>query len=352
MISDIDMLPLNRPYYVNPAASAPSDTVVIYRTDEVFINGNPREIYMCYVCTSPRSWRGLFGDEPHETILRRWSEGSSWSTDQIELTKAYKNWGGPKIILADRTTGFSRLCRSYLNSPRGKPEREVFEDRNLLRRLVLSESFSDYHLPSNDTHQEINDYVIELLATQPKRHRFIPNDSMSSYAPLLYNAIVSVEGSIVECGMGLYSSHLLHDTGREVTSYETSQEWFDKFPDIESKRLIGRDGWIDIMIEQKDKAAIIFIDQAPGESREKCLAHLANGYRGIVICHDTEPETDHGYKMRQHFNWFKYIAEVKCNGAWATVLSHTYDVTQWVGQKFGNFTIQEYTGRPQNAVRR
>jgi hypothetical protein len=352
LITDIDMLPMSRPYYTKPLVHLAPDTVVVYRTDGVFVSGNPREIYMCYVCASPRSWRGLFGTEPHDVVLRRWSENSHWGTDQGELTVAYRNWKGPKVVLTDAQTGFRRLCRSYLNRPRGTPEREIFEDRPLLRRLVWTEFFADYHLPSNDSHREINDYVVDLLTKQPKRDAFIPADYMTSYAPLLYNALVSTEGTLIECGMGDYSSHLLHGTGRHVISYETSPDWFAKFPDIESKQLIGRDDWLNVMAQHKPSAAVIFLDHAPGESREKCLAYLANGYKGIVVCHDTEPGADHGYKMRQHFNWFKYVAEVKCHGAWATVLSHTHDVTQWVGQKFGDFTIQEYTGRPDHFLRR
>jgi hypothetical protein len=352
LITDIDMFPMNRSYYEDPIAPLSSDTVVVYRTDGVFVGSNPREIYMCYVCATPQSWRGLFGDDSHEDILWRWAEDSSWSTDQIQLSKAFAEWNGPKRVLTDSQTKFSRLCRTFLEKKRGTPERDVFENRDLLRRLVWAEYFSDYHVPSNDTHREVNDYVVSLLATQPKRARFVPQSSIASYAPLLYNALVSVEGPIVECGMGHHSSHLLHDTGRQVVSYETNPEWFDKFPEIASKTLIHPDQWLDVMAGHKGSAAIIFLDQAPGEAREKCLEYLANGYHGIVVCHDTEPAADHGYKMRRHFNWFKYIVEVKCDGAWATVLSHTYDVTQWIGQKFGEFTIQEYTGRPQNAVRR
>jgi hypothetical protein len=352
LITDIDMFPMNRKYYETPIAPLSSDTVAVYRTDGVFIRGNPREIYMCYVCTSPQSWRGLFGDDPHEVVLKRWAEDPSWSTDQIQLSKAYAAWNGPKRVFSDSETKFLRLCRTFLEKNLMTPERQVFENRDLMRRLVWAEYFSDYHVPSNDSHRDINDYVVGLLATQPKRERFVPTHSITSYAPLLYNALVSVEGSIVECGMGQFSTHLLHDTGRQVTSYETNPEWFDKFPEIASKHLIHADEWLDIMEGHKQTAAIIFLDQAPGESREKCLAHLANGYRGIVVCHDTEPAADHGYKMRQHFNWFKYVVEVKCNGAWATALSHTHDVTQWIGQKFGEFSIQEYTGRPANALRR
>ncbi len=348
IITDIDMFPMNRRYYERPIASLSSDTVVVYRTDGVFVKGNPREIYMCYICTSPQSWRGLFGDEPHETILRRWAASPTWSTDQNELSKAFALWNGPKKVLSDSETGWRRLCRTFLEMKKDTLQRQIFDDRETMRRLVWAEYFSDFHAPRNDTHQEVNDYVINLLATQPKRDAFVPTNSITSYAPLLYNALVSVDGPLIECGMGTLSTNLLHGTGRHIISYETSPEWFDTFPDIESKHLIGRNDWLDVMARHKDSAAIIFLDQAPGESREKCLEFLARDYKGIVVCHDTEPAADHGYKMRQHFNWFKYIVEVKCQGAWATVLSHTYDVTQWTGQRFGDFTIQEYTGRPTN----
>ena len=346
LITDIDMFPLNRSYYEDPIATLSSDTIAVYRNNGVFVNGNPTEIYMCYVCTSPQSWKGLFGDEPHETVLQKWAQNPSWSTDQIQLTKAYATWNGPKRTFSDRETNYCRFCRTFLEKDLSRPERQLFENRDMIRRLVLSEYFSDYHAPSNDSHQETNDYIVNLLATQPIRKQFIPIDSIASYAPLLYNSIISLEGLIIECGMGDYSSRLLHNTTPKVISYETNLEWFNRFPDIQSKHLIAPNEWLTVIETHKHSASVIFLDQAPGEVREKCLDILAKGYDGIVICHDTEPSADHGYKMRQHFNWFKYIVEIKCNGAWATALSHTYDVTKWTGQTFGSFSIQEYTGRP------
>lgn len=353
LITDIDMFPMSRGYYEDPIAPLSPDTVAVYRTDGVLVNGNPREIYMCYVCASPMSWRGLFGDEPHQDVLLRWAQDSSWNKDQIELVKAYAAWNGPKRMFSDNETKFLRFCRTFAEKKWETPERQLFENKDLMRRLIWAEYFTDYHALSNLSSRETNDYIVDLLAKQPKRKDFIPKyGSITSYTPLLYNALVSVDGQVIECGMGDFSTRLLHGTGRDVISYETSPEWIERFPDIESKRLIGRDDWLKVMEIHKPTAAIIFLDQAPGEAREKCLEYLAKDYKGIVVCHDTEPAADHGYKMRQHFNWFKYIAEVKCQGAWATVLSHTYDVTHWIGQKFEDFSIQEYTGRPNYVVRR
>lgn len=171
------------------------------------------------------------------------------------------------------------------------------------------------------------------------RDNFIPDSHLSSYAPLLYRALLDTTGPIIECGMGNYSTTLLHGTGHIVLSLETNMEWFAKF-DIKNKVLIHPSEWVRIIQLCKPFVSVMFIDQAPGEIREKCIAELATNFSGIVIAHDTEPSADFGYKMRQHFPKFKYMVEVKTNGAWATALSNTIDVTQWKGDVFGSFEIQ------------
>jgi hypothetical protein len=171
------------------------------------------------------------------------------------------------------------------------------------------------------------------------RENFIPESHLFSYAPLLYRAMLDTTGPVIECGMGNYSTRVLHETGHTVLSIETSPEWFSKF-DIQNKILIHPAEWVRIIQLSKPFVSVIFIDQAPGEIREKCIADLATGFSGIVVAHDTEPAADYGYKMRQHFPKFKYMVEVKTNGAWATALSNEIDVTKWKGDVFGSFKIE------------
>jgi hypothetical protein len=151
--------------------------------------------------------------------------------------------------------------------------------------------------------------------------------------------MMATEGLVVECGMGNYSTYLLHNTGRDVVSYETNAEWFSKFQDIERKVLVHPTEWVAVMKALKPIASVIFIDQAPGEIREKCIAELSRGFDGILVAHDTEPAADYGYKMRQHFPKFRYMVEVKTDNAWATALSNTIDVTEWKGDSFGSYRI-------------
>ena len=139
--------------------------------------------------------------------------------------------------------------------------------------------------------------------------------------------------------MGNYSTQLLHSTDRLVMSYDTNNEWFSKF-NIPNKSLVRPDEWVALMKHAKPFASVIFIDQAPGEIREKCIAELSNGFNGIIVAHDTEPAADYGYKMRQHFSKFKYKVEVKTDDAWATALSNEIDIEDWSGEKFGSYSIE------------
>lgn len=172
-----------------------------------------------------------------------------------------------------------------------------------------------------------------------ERERFLPTSFLNSYTPLLYRALQETTGPVVECGMGNYSTQLLHATGRHVLSYDTHAEWFRKFS-VSPKILIAPTEWLAVIRTLKTLASVIFLDQAPGESRAPCLEELATGFDGIVVAHDTEPAADRGYKMRQHFPKFKYVVEVKTSDAWATALSNTIDVTAWAGDVFGPFTIE------------
>lgn len=172
-----------------------------------------------------------------------------------------------------------------------------------------------------------------------ERDRFLPTTHLNSYTPLLYRALLDTSGPVVECGMGNYSTLLLHDTGRHVLSYDTHAGWLEKFP-VSPKYLLQPNEWLITIKTLKTLASVIFIDQAPGESREGCIAELASGFDGIVVAHDTEPNADFGYKMRQHFPKFKYVVEVQTSGAWATAMSNTVDVCQWRGDNFGGYVIQ------------
>jgi hypothetical protein len=158
LITDMDMLPMNRSYYEKSVADLSDSMFIAYR--DICL---PHEIPMCYNIATPNTWKVVFGDKTDEETLREWYNpiydgvhgGKGWNTDQIILINAYKEYTGPKIILNDRITGYNRLDRVINNQ---------FSDLNILKKLIESGMYTDYHClrPYND-HKAMNNFIIDCL---------------------------------------------------------------------------------------------------------------------------------------------------------------------------------------------
>jgi hypothetical protein len=176
------------------------------------------------------------------------------------------------------------------------------------------------------------------------RAKFTPPNNDHSYYPLLYLALQTTkQGGVIEMGTGHGSTKLLHDyclvKGRNLYSYDEKEEWGSKFYDLRTDKHLVEvvSDWDSVCYTHKDSdVSVVFIDHAPGERRKEDILNFKD-INGILVCHDTEPAADYGYQMRQHFSKFKYVVEVQTNGAWATALSNTIDITKWDGQKFSEY---------------
>lgn len=161
LITDMDMLPMNRSYYVDSIRNASDDTFVVYR--DVCL---PDEISMCYNVALPAIWASVFGSRPTTELLEEWYRpsgydglhgGQGWCTDQRILVKAFNEWNGSKIVLNDTITKFARLDRVM---PMDMWERE----RARIRSLILQGYFADYHcLRPYSAYKSWNDWVVMCL---------------------------------------------------------------------------------------------------------------------------------------------------------------------------------------------
>jgi len=159
LITDMDMLPGNRNYYVEGAAHGDSDSFVVYR-DVCF----PGEIAMCYNVAHPKIWTSMFGNEDSDVILRRWYAetkydgqhgGVGWGTDQVKFKQIFDQWDGHKVVLNDALTQFTRLDRIHPWD---------FVNRVHLRNTLLTGFFCDYHcLRPYSENKEINDFIVSCL---------------------------------------------------------------------------------------------------------------------------------------------------------------------------------------------
>lgn len=151
-------------------------------------------------------------------------------------------------------------------------------------------------------------------------------DNFSNHRYLLWEALERTKGLIVEMGMGNGSTPFLHqyceENNRQLRSYENNLEWYRKFQSLASKnhQLFHIVDWDDVF-EDCQFPSVLFMDHAPGERRKIDLEKYQSN-AAIIICHDTEPEADHGYQMRPILSRFKYKKEHESNGAWATMVSN------------------------------
>lgn len=186
------------------------------------------------------------------------------------------------------------------------------------------------------------------------RPRFIPTNNDLSYYPLLYKALESTNGDIIEMGCGHGSTPLLHDYAteakRHLLSFETEKEWLVKFEETANEYHkfyhVCRECW-DVCSKMNPSPSVVFIDHAPGERRKYDLV-LFKDKAQIIVIHDSEPTGAGDYQVRQHFPEFKYVVEVATDGAWATALSNTIDITIWTGERFGEYLISGYRDTFQN----
>lgn len=159
LITDMDILPMNRSYYVDPIQTISDNYFIAYR--DVCL---PNEIAICYNVALPSTWREMFGNEPTESMLQSWygnteydgaSDGKGWYTDQRILLTKFNSHSGPKTILNDNITKYNRLDRG---------SRNLFKNLNKLRRAVSSGAYSDYHClrPYSD-YKNINDLIVSYL---------------------------------------------------------------------------------------------------------------------------------------------------------------------------------------------
>jgi len=161
LITDMDMLPMNRRYYVDTIRDFPEDAFVVYR--DVCL---PSEISMCYNVAHPATWTSVFGSEPTNELLQKWNStvhydgahgGSGWNTDQVILVNSFNAWGGRKIVLNDEVTRFARLDRAMPFETWGNQQSQIHS-------LIRDGYFADYHcLRPYSTYKAWNDWVVARL---------------------------------------------------------------------------------------------------------------------------------------------------------------------------------------------
>jgi hypothetical protein len=160
LITDMDMIPMNRKYYVNSIKHIPNDKFVYYRD---WTDPHHREIAMCYNIATSTTWSDIFKIKNTYDIISRITDiyktinysdthgGNGWNVDQLSLySNVSKN---PNFInLTDSACGFSRYDRVSFRL-----------DDDILQN-IKNGLYSDYHAlrPYND-YKKVNDVIVDAI---------------------------------------------------------------------------------------------------------------------------------------------------------------------------------------------
>ena len=145
LITDMDMLPMNRTYYTKNIEKYSDDKFIYMRN--VLLNKN--QIAMCYNVATSLIWGNIFNIKSIDDIIKRINlvysnnkyngkhGGLGWSIDQKHLYNKVMNWNKNTknlVILSDKSCNFRRLDRGKFNI-----------NNNQVLTRIKNGFYSDYH---------------------------------------------------------------------------------------------------------------------------------------------------------------------------------------------------------------
>ena len=158
LISDIDMMPMNRKYYETPIIDLSENKFVTYR--DVLIN--IEEYPMCYNIANTKVWSDIFNIKSInelDNLLSAWYEESNYKItnptlsginnfDQKILFKYLQKFNlktGNLIVLNDSMCSYHRLDRLRTNNILHTYVGDLFINNEINPIDIKNRKFSDYH---------------------------------------------------------------------------------------------------------------------------------------------------------------------------------------------------------------
>jgi len=157
LITDIDMVPLNRNYFTSNIESIENTKFVCYRDNYL----NQKKTCLCYCVATSLTWKEIFHVKSVKDVrdrlinvfstLNHVDEIKSWFKDQTDLyiymMKWHKKTGG-MVALNDSKTGHHRLCRyehRYLITDKARNDIHTKIGQQKIVQMIKQGIFTDYH---------------------------------------------------------------------------------------------------------------------------------------------------------------------------------------------------------------
>lgn len=174
LISDIDMLPLSREYFINSVLNYPDDSFIVYRNNAY--HSHEQKYPMCYVAAQGHTFKEVF--KIHDVsdiqeIIKRWNnENLGWNTDELILYQCLNQW-------AD----FKTRCITLDHGVQRRIDRSNWTYND---ELLRQHYYIDAHCPRPYSHYK---YDIDSVLDQClwlKSITIYPHDEtlLTSYQPL------------------------------------------------------------------------------------------------------------------------------------------------------------------------
>jgi hypothetical protein len=172
IISDMDMVPLQKNFFVNTIKNNTGDQFVSYRD---VVEGN--QVFMCYVAANPTVWSELFKIQSLKDVYTRFNEwsrenpadglhgGKGWCSDQEILFKQvlmFQEKSSNRVAIYP--CPYKHVCPRPDRLDRCKPHEWVVLGETTKLKIV-NNVYVDFHMPPYTTYkiqiENIIDYAIK-----------------------------------------------------------------------------------------------------------------------------------------------------------------------------------------------
>lgn len=166
LITDMDMIPMNRNYYTKNIMEYDNNKFIYYRDNICILEF--KEIAMCYNVATPQIWKDIFKinslDEirsyiknvSDKNIIKEGHTNTGWNIDQLTLYNKVFEWN-------NKTNNFIRL--NEIQTKFKRLDRNNFKIRNVnIRKNIIEGNYTDYHCNRPmSKYYDINWEIYELL---------------------------------------------------------------------------------------------------------------------------------------------------------------------------------------------
>lgn len=166
LITDIDIIPMNKYYFTRHIHKYDNNKFIYYRENVCF---DIQQISICYNVALAKTWSDIFKINSIDDIKNRLTEifknynvmdgigNKGWGIDQVKLYQRVFEWNKKTnnfVFLKEKETKFKRLNRNSFH----------FNELNRLKDKIKNGKYTDYHCyrPMNK-YKKINEKILSFL---------------------------------------------------------------------------------------------------------------------------------------------------------------------------------------------